>query len=313
MKKTTLFILTAFTAVLFAACGDKAENEPANAANTAANTAAKPAAAVAAPTLDALMALEKSAYEAWKNKDEKFWDPFLTDNFVGFGPTGRMDRAAAIKWYSGADCVGNTYELSDAKMNPVGADVAYITYKVKYEGTCGGQQLPAEAMAVGVYVRSHDKWQGAFHAESPVADPKATFVAAKPAETKPAAGEKPADASTEAMMAVVNKGWDAWKRRDSKDVEDILRNDLIYISDTGQRHDRAGAMKQWFESKCEVKSVSLTETKGVSLSPDAGLLTLKGTADGKCNDQALSQVWQMNMLVKEGDTWKYVLVFEQPI
>ena len=41
--------------------------------------------ASAAPTKVALMTLEKSAYEAWKSKDAKFWDTFLSDKFVGYG------------------------------------------------------------------------------------------------------------------------------------------------------------------------------------------------------------------------------------
>jgi len=38
----------------------------------------------AAPSKAAIEALEKSAYEAWKSKDAKFWDTFLADNFVGW-------------------------------------------------------------------------------------------------------------------------------------------------------------------------------------------------------------------------------------
>ena len=76
-----------------------AGSAPANNAN-AANTAAK--SAPAAPTMDALVTLEKSAYEAWKSKDAKFWDKFLSDKFVGYGSSGKLDKASAKKEYTGA-------------------------------------------------------------------------------------------------------------------------------------------------------------------------------------------------------------------
>ena len=52
-------------ALVFTACTGTLPSN-ANAANTAEKTA------LAAPTKDALVTLEKSAYEAWKSKDAKF-------------------------------------------------------------------------------------------------------------------------------------------------------------------------------------------------------------------------------------------------
>ena len=60
MKKTLRFILLAAASTFFAACGAPAANTGANNANT--NTT-KPVAA--APTADALMALDKQANEAY--------------------------------------------------------------------------------------------------------------------------------------------------------------------------------------------------------------------------------------------------------
>jgi hypothetical protein len=311
MKKVTLFFFSMVVALAFAACGSETTKPTTNTANAAnaVNAAAKPAAA--APTKDALMALEKSAYEAWKTKDAKFWDPFLTENFVGFGATGRMDRAAAIKEYSGTDCDVKSYALSDDQMTTVGSDVAYITHKATYEGTCAGQKLPAQAMVFGIYVRSGDKWKGAFHGETNVVDPKAP-----PAKsTAPAAkmGEMKSDATTDAMLAAFKSGWEAWKNRDGKGIEAMITKNLGLIDAMGQRFDKAGAMKAWIEPKCEVKSFSLTDVSGVSLSKDAGFLTLKGTADGKCDGQTLTPLMQLAFMVKEGDAWKLAMLFEKPV
>ena len=58
-------------ALIFTACAGSAPANNASATNTTEETAS------AAHSGDALVALEKSAYEAWKSKDAKFWDTFL--------------------------------------------------------------------------------------------------------------------------------------------------------------------------------------------------------------------------------------------
>ena len=75
MKNIFKVAALAAAALTFAACGAPAGNAPASNAqsNTNANTA-KPVAA--APTKEALMALEKSGWEAWKNKDAKAFDAY---------------------------------------------------------------------------------------------------------------------------------------------------------------------------------------------------------------------------------------------
>ena len=52
-------------------------------ANNVSSTNAAEKTAPAGPPKSALVTLEKSAYAAWKSKDAKFWDTFLSDKFVG--------------------------------------------------------------------------------------------------------------------------------------------------------------------------------------------------------------------------------------
>ncbi len=308
MKRFSLVTMMLVASAFFAACEPPASNTGTNkAANTTNTNAAMPVAA--APTKEALMALEKSAYEAWKNKDAKFWDPFLTDNFVGYGMAGRLDKAAAIKEYSGADCDVKSVAFSDEKMTALGSDVAFITYKTTVDGTCGGQKLPVNSWAAGVYVRSGDKWKGAFHAELPIADPNA--APAKPAapaknvaaETKPATDAKP-DPLVDALMAVENKGWEAWKARDAKGLEAVMVKDFIYLTPTGPQ-GHAEAIKSWTEPKCDIKSFSLVDPIAVQLSKDVALITYKGNQQGVCDGKPQpAYQWVAALDMKEGDAWK---------
>ncbi|PYT00984.1 MAG: hypothetical protein DMF63_04790 [Acidobacteria bacterium] len=313
MKRFILLVVAALVAMAVTACAPAANtsnNASANNVKANANTA-KPAAAP--PTKEALVALDKSAYEAWKTKDAKFWDPFLAANFVGYGAKGKIDRATAIKEYSGSDCDVKSYALTDEQMTALGADAALITYKITMDGTCGGQKLPANSWGAGVYVREGDKWKGAFHAESPMPDPNAKptgAAAAKPGA--PAATEAKSDAATDALFTLEKKAWDDWKNKNKQGLEDWASANFSAFTSNG-RQDRAGAIKGWTEDKCEVKSVSLTDPSSVSFSPDFSLLTFKAAVDGKCEGNAIPSENGISIYGKEGSAWKAIFTMATPM
>ena len=312
MKTVKCLILTIAGALFIASCAAPASNSPANAnaANKNANSNANSSAAAAAPSKDALMALDKGAYDAWKNKNASFWDSFLAANFIGYGATGRLDRAGAMKEYAGADCDVKSVSFSDDQMTMLGSDAALLTYKVTTDGTCGGQKVPPEAWAASVYVRDGDKWKGAFHADVPATDPNAPAAKAPAAASKPPAAQSPGaastttDATTESLMAVEKAAWEAWKNRDAKAVEAPMAKDFISLSSSG-RHDRAASIKAWSEPKCEGLSYNFSEPKSVLLGKDAAILTYRADQKGTCDGKPIPPtVWAASFDVKEGDAWK---------
>src|ERR1700752_4738734 len=101
MPKIKYFLFIAAVAVVFTACDG---NAPANKANAASAAEKIPR---AAPTKVPLVTLEKSSYEAWKSKDAKFWDTFLSDKFVGWSSSGRLDKTSGTEEYTGAECTNN--------------------------------------------------------------------------------------------------------------------------------------------------------------------------------------------------------------
>ena len=309
MTKIKYFVLAA-AAFVFTAHGAHAENAPANNANV---TVAKPAAV--APTKAALMALEKSSYEAWMTKDAKFWGTFLSDKFVGYGSDGKLDKASATKQYAGTDCEIESYALSDEKMKPLGNDAALLTYKSTVDGTCGGQKLPAISMATSVYVRDvrdGAKWKGAFHAEAPVVDPK--VVPAKPAEAdkkkealkKDDAKTAAPDAGTAALLMAEKAVWEAWRAHDAKKIADLTAKQISFINIFGTYFaTKADTLKDWTSEGCQVKSVSVTNAAGTMLSPTVGILTFNGGADGTCFGQKIGPIWGTSVYVKDGNVWKW--------
>src|SRR4029079_3535204 len=98
------------------------ENKPANvasAANASNANMAKPAAAP--PTKDAVMTLEKGGWEAWKNRDAKWFEENLSSKYVGFNKSGRVDKAASIKAMGDAKCEVKSDSLSDERCKTTGA------------------------------------------------------------------------------------------------------------------------------------------------------------------------------------------------
>lgn len=324
MKMIKLFVVSAVAVCLMTACEPAANtnaNRPAANSNVNSNVNTNANSTAAAPTKEALIALDRSAYDAWKNKDAKFWDPFLAANFVGFNNGKRLDRAAAIKSYSNPDCDVKSVALSDEQMTPMGPNAALITYKSVIDATCGGQKIPANSWVAGVYVREGGQWKGAFHADTPIPDPNAkpaAAPAAKPA-VKPAANtaantapSSAPDAATDAMFALEKKAWEAWKSNDQKGLEDWASANLVSFTSNG-RQPRAEAIKTWMNSGCEIKSVSLTDPASMSFGPDFALLTFKSAADGKCGGIPVGSEHGASIYAKEGGTWKALFTMGAPM
>src|SRR5258705_10019059 len=142
MKKALRFILLVAASTFFAACGAPAANTGANNANT--NTT-KPVAA--APTADALLALDKQANEAYVKGDSKFFEGMLSDKFVILTGGGqRMDKAATVKMIASVKCDIKSMELSEPAMSMIDVDTYALSYKATWDGTSndsGGKPMPS--------------------------------------------------------------------------------------------------------------------------------------------------------------------------
>ena len=307
MKTYKYFAVALMAAIAFAACTPPADNRPAanaNVANTANANANAARSVAAAPTKDALYALEKTGWEAWKNRDTKPLDDLISDKYVGFAASGRTDKAASIKSMGTTNCKINSYSWSDEQMNMIGADVAVLTFKADQDYICDGKKGPTPTWSASVYVREGDKWRNQFYVENPVVDPKAAPPPAKKGET--ASPETKPDALTDTLMAVEKQGWEAWKTRDVKGVESVMAKDFVYFSGTGRR-DRAASIKGWSEPKCEGLGYTFLEPKAVQLAPDVALVTYKANATGKCDGVAVAPtLWVASFDIKEDGAWKNV-------
>jgi hypothetical protein len=334
MKKTLRFILLAAASTFFAACGAPAANTAGNNANTNANTnMGKPVAA--APTADALMALDKQANEAYVKGNSKFFEGMLSDKFVILTGGGqRMDKAATVKMIAGVKCDIKSMDLTEPAISMIDADTYALSYKATWDGTCNDPdekplKVPSPVRSASIWVRSGDKWQAVFHGENVIVDPKNPVAPAappkKPMKVEPKEDVKTAansntaantaasaratpDANTDALVKVELALWEAWKAHDAKKLDDLMAKDVSFVNIFGTYlATRADAMKDWTGAGCQVKSVSVTDGFASALSPTVEMLTRKGTAEGTCGGQNVggTAIWGVSIYLKDGDAWKF--------
>lgn len=331
MRKIGTFLTLALVAVLFSACGETATNKPANNAN-AANTAAKTE--KAAPTMEALIDMDKKANEAWIKGDKAYFEGFLSDKFVSFERGERMTRADVLAMIGTFKCDVKTWSLDEPQMAKIDADTYVVSYKGTFDGTCTGpdgkaEKLPSPMRAASIYVRNGDKWQGAFHGETMIVDPKAPPAPATKEEPKKAEAKKddkaasdtataPAkptpSANTDALVKLHASGWEAWRTKDAKALTDMSTANLSIVNPIGMwMSGRDGIVKAWTEMKCEgVTKTSFSNGFASAFSPTVELLTGTGSADGTCDGQKNGDLHSAAVYVKEGDAWKLAFMFETP-
>ena len=250
----------------------------------------------------ALGSLEERSYAAWKSGDTKFWSAFLSDKFVGWSRSGRLDKSAAERVMSGVDCQINSYRLIAKQVNQLTANAAVLTHRTEISGTCGSERLAPASYTATVYVREAGEWKAAFRTQSAITDPMKAV--------KPAAGDiwnggpTSNDASTQTLLDREQAVWGAWKDRDTKRIDALLGDSIQFIDIFGNHlATRPETLKAWSGEGCDVKSFDISGAKATMFAPDFGILTVRATTDGKCFGQDVWPIWGTSLYVKNGDTW----------
>ena len=118
-----------------------------------------------------IVALEKRAYEAWKQKDKKFFEEHMWEDGQYLDQNGVGGKAQYIKAIIDNDCAVNSYALDTPQVTMLGKDAALVAYRYTYDIVCGGKPEAGPLWASTVYVKRSGKWLIAFHQELPAAAP----------------------------------------------------------------------------------------------------------------------------------------------
>ena len=127
----------------------------------AKNDVAKPAAVD--ENTDAMLAVEKAVWEAWKDHDGKRIDEMTAKEisfiniFGAFLPT----KADAIKDWTSTGCQVKSVSVSDAVGTMLSPTVGLLTFKGGADGTCFGQKV-GPIWGTSIYVKDGDAWKWTF-------------------------------------------------------------------------------------------------------------------------------------------------------
>ena len=112
-----------------------------------------------------IIALEKQAWEEWRNKNRAFVQNYLSDDAFFVYGDGVVDKPQIVKAIG--SCEFNSYSLDNFKFLNLDKNTALLTYTAKQDIVCDGKTQPAMIRSTSVYVKRGGKWLAAFYTETP--------------------------------------------------------------------------------------------------------------------------------------------------
>jgi len=130
------------------------------------------AVSTAATNEDAMMAKEKAAWQAFKDKNAADFKKVVAADFLGVYAEGTSDMKKELADMQKWDM--KSFAISDYKVTSHGSDTAVTTYKVAVEGTYDGKDQSGTYNAGSIWKMKKGEWQAIFHTnvkEAPAAKP----------------------------------------------------------------------------------------------------------------------------------------------
>jgi hypothetical protein len=116
---------------------------------------------LAAPDKDSMMAKEKAAWQAFKDKKADDFKKVVHADFRGVYAEGVSDMQKELDDMKKWDM--KSFTISDYNIVSVGAKMIMSTYKVVVEGTFDGKDSSGTFNAGSVWKMGKDGWQAIFH------------------------------------------------------------------------------------------------------------------------------------------------------
>lgn len=114
-----------------------------------------------------IVALEKSGWNAWKNKDAEWFKTNTTEEFLSINSEGISNKAQVVKSTS-IDCNVNSFLLDNFKFVILNENAVLLIYTAMQAGECGGKKLTTKIRASVNYVKRNGKWLEALYMETAI-------------------------------------------------------------------------------------------------------------------------------------------------
>ncbi len=119
------------------------------------------AVSMAAPDEAAMMAKEKAAWQAWKDKDANAFKKVIAADFIGVYDDGVSNMEKEMSDMQKSDT--KSFTISDYKITSAGPKLIIATYVVKIEGSYDGKDASGTFNCGTVWHKRTGDWQAVFH------------------------------------------------------------------------------------------------------------------------------------------------------
>jgi hypothetical protein len=148
MKKPSILCLITLLAIAPVCFG---QGKPAKAGRFAANEST-------------ITDLEKSAWEAYKNKQADAFKALMSKDYYGVYAEGVKTLDAEVTDMAKSDL--REYSFADVKVAFPHPKVAVLTYKATVQASADGKDISGTYNCGSVWIQHGEKWVGAFHSEA---------------------------------------------------------------------------------------------------------------------------------------------------
>ncbi len=115
---------------------------------------------------DAIIAKEKAAWQAFKDKKADEFKKLVSADLVTVYAEGMHSMQQELDIMAKTDM--KSFSLSDFNVTFAGPDTAMITYKATVQSTSGGKDTSGTYNAGSVWRITNGQWQAIFHTDSKV-------------------------------------------------------------------------------------------------------------------------------------------------
>jgi hypothetical protein len=114
-----------------------------------------------------LIKLEKQSWEAWKNRDGKFFQDFLSDDHVEVGFGGVSNKAEIVSFVGSPVCTVKSYQLDQFELKMLDKNTALLTYREAQDTVCHNP-VPSPCWVSSLYMKRGDRWLNVFYQQTEI-------------------------------------------------------------------------------------------------------------------------------------------------
>ena len=113
-----------------------------------------------------LVELEKKSWEAWKSRDGKFFEGFLSDDHVELGFYGPAHKADVVATVASPRCAVDHYAVDRFELTVLDPHTAVLTYHAAQSTLCNGTPVPSPVWVTSLYVKRNGRWRNALYQQT---------------------------------------------------------------------------------------------------------------------------------------------------